>query len=123
MSRSPIEVSGPRRAPAPTIYRGWPKVFTIRVWLDAQGPDALREAEEAKLGLGQQGTIKPTFVVVGHEDREIVLMPSNGVMNLAIKGPAGSISRHNAVVEGGIPFGNGVRRPGVRPLCSSAASA
>jgi hypothetical protein len=82
-----MESNGPVGDPL-TIYRGWPKWFTIRVWLDADGRDELRKADQAKLA---SRSINPTFVVVGHEDCELALMPSEPMMGLPIKGPLGPI--------------------------------
>ena len=91
-----IETYGPVGDPM-TIYRGWPKWFTIRVWLDSDGRDELRKADQIKLAWR---SINPTFVVVGHEDHELVLMPEELEMfGLPIKGPLSPI-----VVEGG-PLG------------------
>jgi hypothetical protein len=88
-----IETYGPVGDPM-TIYRGWPKWFTIRVWLDSDGRDELRKADQIKLAWR---SINPTFVVVGHEDHELVLMPEELEMfGLPIKGPLSPI-----VVEGG----------------------
>jgi hypothetical protein len=83
-----IETYGPVGDPM-TIYRGWPKWFTIRVWLDSDGRDELRRADQAKLAWR---SINPTFVVVGHEDHELVLMPEELEMfGLPIKGPLSPI--------------------------------